>query len=182
MNFQGFWKYCFVEDLKILASVIKFIDEIYKKNSQLFKTHANLRNYKLCEKYSKCEYIVKIIYVLNGLCATNTCLYSVIIYFVTADRVLTIPMSFPFLDINTTGGFIALLLLQALVLLYSYIVFSSFDSILIVIVLNMRMISAIITGHFDDFRQTIALNSKCTKLEIRRQLLNIIWMHRKYNE
>lgn len=168
--------------MKVLIELIKFFEEIYAKNSQLSDAH-NYRNYKICEQYAnKCELIVKIINITYGMSAIILSLYSIIVYIVNGKHILTIPMTFPYLGIHTTDGFLTLLLFQTFVIVYSVCVFLSFDSLLVVIVLNMRMTSEIMVGQIDELERALVRPTEHTKLDIKRRFLHIILMHRRYNE
>lgn len=168
--------------MKVLTELIKFFEEIYAKNSQ-FSDAPNHRNYRICEKYAdRCELIVQIINITYGMSAIILSLYSIVMYIVKGEQILTIPMTFPFLGAHTTDGFVTLLLFQTFVIVYSVCVFLSFDSLLVVIVLNMQMTSEIMVEQIDELERALVQPVGYIKLEIKRRLLHIISMHRKYNE
>lgn len=91
-------------------------------------------------------------------------------------------MSFPFFNAQTTDGFLTLVLLLIMLAFICFCVIASFDSILFVVFLNMRMISEIMIREIDEIQQMLVAKSKGIKSEIRNRLLNFVWMHRKYNE
>lgn len=166
----------------MLVDVIIFIEELYHRNCQLLGARNN-RNYKICEKYSNiCEYIVKIAYSTYGLLTLIFPLSSIIIYLTAGDKILVVPISFPSVDIQTTDGFWLMFLLQTVVVGITVCALCSFDSLLLLGIVNMRMLSEIIVGQIDELEQTIVLDPKCIATEIKHRLLNIIWMHRKYNK
>lgn len=155
-----------------------FFEVIYSRNSQLAESY---RNYKICEKYAKMsESIVKIVHMAYGMCDTLFTLFSILISFVSGEKMLAVPMSLPCIDIQTTDGFTALFLLQTVLLVIVVCINSSFDSLLIVNIANMRMLSEIMIGQIAELEQMIILN--CARLDIKRWLLNIVSMHRKYND
>lgn len=91
-------------------------------------------------------------------------------------------MAFPFLDTETADGFVTILLLQAAVISVPIGFASSFDSLFVIIVINMRMISQIMVGQVDELERMVACRSQYSRIEVKRRLVNIISMHCKYNE
>lgn len=122
------------------------------------------------------------IYITYGLGAMILPIGSILICLATGDKISTIPMSLPFLDTQTTDGFMAMLLLQTVILLAAGTASASSDALLLLSFVNISMLSEIMVGQMVELELRIALDPKCTETEIKRQFLNIIWMHRKHNE
>lgn len=174
------FKYSLVNDWRLSIEIIEFIDEIYKKNARTPET-TDFWNYGLCKKYSKItEMIVKFCIAFYALIAIVMVLYTGANLFLgVKDTPLRI--HFPGLNDATDTGFAILYGLNILLLVFYYFTICSCDMLIYVIFANVPMIASIIIHQLDELKVAL-LDPECPSSEIKYRILNIILMHKKYNE
>lgn len=174
------FKYLLVNEWRLSIEIIEFIDEIYKKNARTPET-TDFWNYGLCRKYSKItEMIVKFSSVFYAIIVIVLVLYTGVNMFLGV-RDTPFRIHFPGLNDATDTGFAILYGFNILLLLYSYFTVCPFDMLIYVIFANVPMMASIIIHQLDELKVAL-LDPKCPSSEIKYRILNMILMHKKYNE
>lgn len=90
-------------------------------------------------------------------------------------------MTYPWIDTDTFWGFISLNLFQTLITVHSMLIVFCFDNLVNLSCSNLAMLAEIIVGHLDELQMALK-DEETSRLEIKKRILNIICMQRKYDE
>lgn len=175
---QGFVKYVFLKDIKMIFEIADFIDEVYQKNSKSIA----MKNYAVCKKFADLgEKIVKygsVGYVMIATLYTIPALYETI-FMGKLTPVLRIYFPFVREDSQTDLAILAA---------FNYFAFwvalhgiGSFDIFIVFVTVNIPMVSAVIISHFEDLKNAL-LHRNNTLRMTKYRMRSIILMTLKYNE
>lgn len=172
-------KYIFVDDLKSLIEIADSIGQIYKENVQ-----PRTRCYYsvLCQRYADLSERI-----LKSGTITFIIFYVIFMILIIGGSISmgqirpSLEVHFPKIDENTTSGLAFLIVFNILIGAGGLFIVCSYDLLLFIIFANMLMVSSIIIGHLNELKDAL-LDPKCQTLEAKTRLLNIILMHKKYNE
>lgn len=165
-------KYTCINDLHQLFKIAQFIEEIYGKTS----------HQQVCTKYmnitGKLFQILKIMYGSVGI----TLVISPMLYYLVSGKMLpTLPVYFPDMNADTFSNFLLIHCVHSIMnLVASYLVYV-FDTLTIVVFVNMSMVSALIAEDIKELQCELQQHRYSTSATNLR-LLKIILMHKKYNE
>lgn len=87
----------------------------------------------------------------------------------------------PGIDEHSYGGAIVLNAFNYVILLIGHLIVVPFDLLIYIIFINMLMVASIIAGRLGELRERLP-DEKRNLTEIRNRLIQIIFMHKKYNE
>lgn len=175
---QVLFKYYFVRDIQSLLNIIRFIEDVYKKNSN----DKLARDYKLCAKYADLsQYVVKATIITYHILIAIYFTFLPISYYVTGNILPLMPFQFIGIDSKSTYGIAFLVAFNVVLVIYDTQLLIVFNSLLFITFLNMIMESSIITGQIDDLR-TYLMEPKRNRTEIKRRIKNIVYMIAKYDE
>lgn len=160
-----------------MVKIVEIIREIFYKNQK-----SGDKNFETCCKYAdRSDWIVKFTAFTarwsGGICVS----IAIIMFFVTGDLFTPTGNSVPGIDSKTIVGWIFLLVIDAVVILFGYFIEASFDGLSFVIFANIPMVATILNNFFVEFDEL--LNSKkLSSVQRKRILLNIVAMQLKYNK
>lgn len=172
-------KYIFVTDLINLRKIADFIGYVYKQNMD----HGSGNyNFQLCREYAdRTEQIIKIIRIGYGILGIFASSLTFIEFIHTGKLLMPLCNYFPGVDESSPIGQGFLAAYNLLVITYSLLIFMPVDSLVCIIFVNMGLVSSIIINHLAEMRNAL-LDPDCSKLDIRKRMINIICMHQKYKE
>lgn len=165
-------KYTCTNDLHQLFKIAQFIAEIYGKAS----------HQQVCTKYlditGKLFQLTKIVYGSVGI---TLAICPMLYYWVFGNILPTLPIYFPDMNSETFCDFLIVYCVHSIMnLTASYIVYA-FDTLTIVVFVNMSMVAALIAGDIKEL-QCALIQHRYSASETKLRLLKIILMHKIYNE
>lgn len=175
---QLLFKYYFVCDIQSLLNIIRFFEDVYKKNSN----DKLARDYKLCAKYADLsQFVVKATIITHHILMAIYSTFLLVSYYITGNILPLMPFQFIGIDSKSTYGIAFLVAFNVVVVVYGTRLLIVFNSILFITFINMIMVSSIITGQIDDLRAYLMV-PKRNRTEIKRRIKNIVYMIAKYDE
>lgn len=102
-------------------------------------------------------------------------------YFSTGKIVPPLCIYIPGIDGESVIGQFILVAVNLLAYVVSILITIAIDSLFCIIFWNMGLISSIIINHLAELRDAL-LKPECSKCEIKLRLIQIVLMHKKYNE
>lgn len=139
-------------------------------------------NLQLCRKYAdRSETIIKIIRIGYTVLIVALAILCFVVYFYTGQIIPPLCVYYPVVDDSSLIGQCILVALNLVVYAVGLLIAMAIDSLVSVIFLNMGLVSSIIVNHLNELRNAL-LDPERSKHEIRKRLINIIFMHKKYKE
>lgn len=169
-------------DFKRIMEIIKFIDQIYEKNSET--SNKNTKNYLLCQKFANLtEIIVKLTIFFYGLMAIFTSLFPIIAYFIWGIRITATRNSMPWLDRNrTTRNFIIALVFDSVLMCCAASIVAAIDGLCFLVFTNMAMVAKTVTNYMNDIRSVLLARDRLNLIEIKQAIIALIVMQRNYSK
>lgn len=160
-----------------MVEIVEIIREIFYKNQK-----PSDKNYQTCCKYAaRSDWIVKCTAFTarwsGGICVS----IPIIMFFVTGDLFTPTGNAVPGINSQTTVGWIFLLIIDAVVILFGYFVEASFDGLSFVIFANIPMVATILNNFFMEFDELLH-SKKLSSVQRKKILVNIVAMQLKYNK
>lgn len=155
-------------------TVANIYEDIYKANSYQNQ----------CAKYANItKNITRIVVVVYGIIAISVASFYILTPLLSTNYQLFAPNILPVtvIDHRTLNGFILTMAFQMGSLLFTAIMVFAYDTLIILLFTNLSMIASIITTDVIDL-ETQLRDGQISMHDIRRRLIKIIMMHRKYNE
>lgn len=169
---QVICKYVILSDIQTFTEVALFIQDIYKK----------MGKHEICKRYAVyTDRIVKIIFGFYIMEIFLIALYISASPIFSAKMVLILPAICPGIDITGVKGFWLTVVLQIVFTALQLVIACAFDSLVVMDIANMSMVSSIITHHIDELQELLRIG-KVTLDETKHRMLVIIFMHRQYNK
>lgn len=158
--------------MNILIKVTKFIQEIYQE--QLMSP--------ICIKYAKiCRMVTKTVVVTHTSILIQLILYPFVCYLIFGELEVAFPTYLPYVDHKSVIGSGIVVGIQIIMLICFWLMNSSYDLLMILIVLNVPMVSEFILMEIDELKKCINKRPK-SSIEGRRRMVKIIRMLKKYDE
>lgn len=108
------------------------------------------------------------------------CLFPVVVYFVTGQRVVLFPVLIPFLDETEVKGYLVLTSIHAIWSVQSAVGLTGSDIIMAFLFLQVLPMVEIIELSFKEFNETCLLHRTFSnKMLLKMQLRNILQMHKE---
>lgn len=158
------------------------IGNIYAKNTSAVHD-ARFRG--LFEKHARrTEIIVKSVLYISTIYVITFMLLSTLNSVVTGKMQPTLGFFMPGVDENTTCGITLLVLHQIAISTFGMTIEIVFNATLYVVFSNMSMISAMIVDHTEELQRKLNMPKgvMCIDIDIKRQQIDLIRMHLKYNK
>lgn len=171
-------KYSFTKDFNALNEITAFICHIYRKNASEDNAHFD----GICVRFARIsDLLVKCVitfYIFNGFCYA----FLNIVESVLTGKIIPVFRFYLYgIDEHTTIG-ITILVIHQFISLGCYVAgTTNFDALTYVIFANMPMIASTINGHLSELDNIMKMSPQ-NVLQIKRKQIDIICMHRKYNE
>lgn len=169
--------YLCVKDAKGLIEIAHFIADIYEKNSK----PSNMRNFMLCRRFAKNG---KLILKAISISYASSILFNVWpgIYEMLTSGESAFPARISTLYVDQPSAFDLTLemIFNFVVLAIIAMVQIAYDPLIYIIFLNMLLVSSIIIGQIDDFKEALldpAISLRDTKYRMQAIILMIL----KYN-
>lgn len=176
---QQLIKYIFIEDVKELIRIAILIGDIYNENVNISK----MRNFMLCKRFSEISaFILRLVFILYPL-GIALLLAQPIYQAISTGLYDTPPFSttFPNCIEQSTYGLVFEWFHNFLVAGVVAYVGVVCDVLIYLIFANMLFVSSIITGHLDDFEESL-LDPDNTLRITRSRMRSTILMILEYNK
>lgn len=179
---QMFARYILMRDLRLMITIADFLTDIYSKNTNTLSKY-----YGICRKYA--DFSKKIVIGCSLVYLGAVSVYqmpSMIIYFTTGEVTPASGMYFPFHSKVYEENSIEKMLLivyNYVALVMAYLTLISYDSLIFLIFCNVPMASEIIRKELNELKVLIDIENRDVAVkDVRFRLLQIITMHKRYNE
>lgn len=171
-------KFSCVQDVQSLLDIADFIDDIYMSNAN---SASDSKMQQLLQQYATITKII--LYACVGSYTLQTIFFvgpMLAEYFYDGKLIPIFHIYIPYIYNQNADGFIIGIFINYLVYFVCYMNLISYDVLLFIIFGNMPMVSTIITIHLTELREL--LDNSTDAENIRKKLVHIVLMHRKYNE
>lgn len=177
-----FARYLLMRDLRSMMPIADFLADVYHKNTRKVSKY-----YGICRTYG--DLSQKIVIGCSLVYFFAIMVYqmpSMIIYFTTGEVTPASGMYFPFHSKVYEENSIEKMLLivyNYVALVMAYLTLISYDSLIFLIFCNVPMASEIIRKELNELKVLIDIENRDVAVkDVRFRLLQIITMHKRYNE
>lgn len=172
------FKYAVAWNLRHLAAILKYVEHVYEINST-----AAARDHALCTKFAKySKFISKMVLPFYAACGVLFGCVSLYTWLTTGVLVPPFFIYFPSVDGEAMpNADIPLFVTNVGVFAVDAIILSTCDTIVLLTFCNVPLLVTILLRDLHDIQSRIS-DGNITRIEIKRRLLKIISMQRKYNE
>lgn len=168
--------YMFHQDLKQWNGIVNSLRDVYNKNKK-----PSDRYYEICCKYSRrCKWVVKCVFHFG----IGAYIMILLITLISAQSGEMRPCAYVYLPRPyeyPTLMLVALHLFNFASLTFLLVIFCGDQAMVCMLFLNMPMVSSIIAEHLMELNNIIQQENNKT-MEIKREMIEYYWMHRKYKE
>lgn len=170
-------KYIFFFALRYLIAITQCIHEFYKANLKRSAKYFNLS--KITSKY--CRLLLIGGSIVYPIVAAFYICPQYIRMIRTKRYTSSFNVYFPGFTENRTSDMVLLELYILICSTVTILILAPFDILVCLVLVNLSMISAMITREVNDF-EIMLLNGKSTRIEVKHKMKEIIRMQNKYNK
>lgn len=158
-----------------MVDIVEFIHDVYDQNGK-----PTMRYYGICKQYSDtAELTLKIfLYTFVILCLIMS-LAPIVEYLLLSIKFLSIDLYIPGIDESDDMAFTCLMIYNNLTIVINFFVHNSTLLLIYVIFIHVLMLSTILVMKIGDLSISLK-GGGSNAIEVKRSLIEIIYMHRKY--
>lgn len=173
-------KYLLLGDLHRLRPLFEFLKSVYQQNSW-----PNSKYYKTCMEFARISHLTLVIgFSLYSFIFAQIVLFGIYESLRRAEPTPFLFIFFPFASNDNLIVYILDLLYNTIAYLTCVVTVPPADLVFFIVFANVPLISTVICCQLNELSMIIQRDEvkPLNNNDIKRFLLNYVWMHRKYNE